>query len=246
MKNYINRPSFVPTKLKPGALRSETAAAIRPPPEEVDELCELIPPSPLPVLSGEIERFVQSLKDFPSDEAQKGEFHFTIPESVHDEYHYLSEYRAKNVRDAFCFGWAGYKKFAWGADEVHPISGGRGDNWGGFGMTILDSMDTLKLLGLNKEFDEATQWVRENSNFDRDFSVSVFETNIRIVGGMLAAYDMTKNPLFLEKATDMADRLLPAFKTVSGYPKVCVSRASHIVLRESEDRLCDDPSVDGQ
>lgn len=233
----------MPTKLKPGALRSESAAAIRPPPNELDELCELIPPSSLPVLSGEIERFIKSLQEFPADEAKKGEFHFTVPESVYDEYHYLNEYRAKNVREAFCFGWAGYKKFAWGADEVHPISGDRGDNWGGFGMTILDSMDTLKLLGLHKEFDEATKWVRESSNFDRDFSVSVFETNIRIVGGLLAAYDLTKNSLFLDKAVDMADRLLPAFKTVSGYPKVSMSRGSHVDFREPEDGLCDDPSV---
>lgn len=50
----------------------------------------------------------------------------------------------------------------------------------------------------------------------------VFEFNIRIVGGMLAAYDLSKNKIFLEKAQDMANRLLPAFNTPSGYPKVCL------------------------
>ena len=48
----------------------------------------------------------------------------------------------------------------------------------------------------------------------------VFEFNIRIVGGMLAAYDLSKNNVFLDKAQDMADRLLPAFSTPSGYHKV--------------------------
>ena len=113
-----------------------------------------------------------------------------------------------------------YRKFAWGADEVHPTSGGKGNNWGGFGMTILDSLDTLKLLGLNKELQDATEWVRQYANFDRSTFVSVFETNIRVVGGLLAAYDLTDTKVFLDKARDMADRLLPAFSTRSGYPKV--------------------------
>ena len=113
-----------------------------------------------------------------------------------------------------------YRKFAWGADEVHPKSGGRGNNWGGFGMTSLDALDTLKLLGLEKELDDATDWVEKNVEFDRYTSVSVFETNIRVVGGLLSAYDLTGNKMFLKKARDIADRLLPAFNTPSGYPKV--------------------------
>lgn len=163
---------------------------------------------------------MNDLQHANEEDLKFGTFSFTIPEDLHDEYHYLSEYRAKNVRDSFCFGWAGYKQFAWGHDEVHPISGGYGDNWGGFGMTILDSIDSLKILGLNKEFDDATTWVRDNANFDRSHTVSVFETNIRIIGGMISAYDLTHNSLFLDKAVDMANRLLPAFDTPSGYPKV--------------------------
>lgn len=220
MKNYMSRSPFTPMKTVTNSLRSESASNIRPPPNEQDEMCSLIPPAPLPVLSGEIERFVKELNNVSPDEVKNGNFLYSVPENIHDEYHYLSEYRAKNVRDAFCFGWAGYREFAWGADEVHPISGGAGNNWGGFGMTILDSVDTLEIMGLHKEFDKATEWVREKSDFDRDHSVSVFETNIRVVGGMLAAYDLTKNELFLDKAADMADRLLPAFNTKSGYPKV--------------------------
>ena len=87
-------------------------------------------------------------------------------------------------------------------------------------MTILDSLDTLKLLGLEKELDDATEWVEKNADFDRYTSVSVFETNIRVLGGLLSAYDLTENKIFLKKARDIADRLLPAFNTPSGYPKV--------------------------
>lgn len=87
-------------------------------------------------------------------------------------------------------------------------------------MTILDALDTLKLLGLEKELDDATDWVEKNVEFDRYTSVSVFETNIRVVGGLLSAYDLTENKMFLKKARDIADRLLPAFNTPSGYPKV--------------------------
>ena len=101
-----------------------------------------------------------------------------------------------------------------------PRTGFGNKEWGHIGMTILDSIDSLKILGLHKEFDDATTWVRDNANFDRSHTVSVFETNIRIIGGMISAYDLTHNSLFLDKAVDMANRLLPAFDTPSGYPKV--------------------------
>jgi mannosyl-oligosaccharide alpha-1,2-mannosidase len=55
------------------------------------------------------------------------------------------------------------------------------------------------------------------------FSVSVFETTIRIVGGLLSAYDFTEDPLFLEKAEEVVKKLLPAFKTPSRIPKASVN-----------------------
>ncbi len=62
--------------------------------------------------------------------------------------------------------------------------------------------------------------MKSKADFDMNLQSPVFEFNIRIVGGMLAAYDLSKNNVFLDKAQDMADRLLPAFSTPSGYPKV--------------------------
>jgi len=48
--------------------------------------------------------------------------------------------------------------------------------------------------------------------------VSVFETNIRFIGGFLTCYAMTGDPLFREKAEYVANKLLPAFQTPTGIP----------------------------
>ena len=72
---------------------------------------------------------------------------------------------------------------AFGADEIKPVSGMRNENWGGMGMTLLDSLDTLWLMGMKEEFDDATEWVRHNLNFNKNRMVSTFETTIRALGG---------------------------------------------------------------
>ena len=101
-------------------------------------------------------------------------------------------------------------------------------------MTLLDGVDTLKILGLEKEFEEATRWIQTNATFDKNIQAPVFEYNIRIVGGLLAAYDLSKNRMFLEKACEIADRLLPAFSTPSGYPTVATLRTDSLDLRQPE------------
>ena len=66
-------------------------------------------------------------------------------------------------------------------------------------MTLLDSLDTLWLMGLREEFDDATEWVRNNLNFNKNRMVSTFETTIRALGGLNSAYDFSGNQLFLTK-----------------------------------------------
>jgi len=127
--------------------------------------------------------------------------------------------RAAEVVEAMRFVWRGYKEKAWGADELRPRSGGRVDNWGGLGMTLLDSLDTMWLMGMKEEFAEAVQWVEQHLNFDTPRSVSVFETTIRALGGLLSAYDMSGEPVLLAKAQDLGDRLMPAFNTPTGIPR---------------------------
>ena len=107
LQRYLDREPFRPKKKVPGLLRGGDDVLLRPPPAEKDEYCALSPPTPLPVLSGDLERFVSLLLEKDGAEIKNGKFQFAVPDALHDEYHYLSEYRAKYVRDAFCFAWAG-------------------------------------------------------------------------------------------------------------------------------------------
>ena len=224
--DYINRKPFTPTHTT--NLRDPDAYPAPPPAK--DDLCSLTPPAPIPPPQGRLQQFIDFLLSIDSQELSTGDFSFSVPPELYNDYHYLSEYRAKFVRDSACFAWAGYaricglihsyRRFAWGADEVRPMSGKSSNNWSGIGMTLLDGFDTLELLGLHKEFENAAEWVKTKSNFDIDRSFSVFETTIRVVGSLLSAYEMTKNKVFLDKAVEMGNRLLPAFDTPSGYPRV--------------------------
>ena len=127
--------------------------------------------------------------------------------------------RAAEVREAMEFVWKGYKEKAWGADELKPKSGSRVNNWGGMGMTLIDALDTLWLMGMRDEFNDAVAWIKEHLSFDAQRPVSVFETTIRALGGLLSAYDLSGERVLLEKAQDLGDRLLPAFNTPTGIPK---------------------------
>ena len=88
----------------------------------------------------------------------------------------------------------------------------------GMGMTLLDSLDVLWIMGMKEEFQRARDWVVDNLSFAKPRSVSFFETTIRALGGLLSAYELSKDKVFLDKAQDLGDRLLHAFKTPSGIP----------------------------
>lgn len=125
--------------------------------------------------------------------------------------------KQKAVIKAFKHSWAGYKKYAWGHDNVKPISKGYHD-WFNLGLTIVDSLDTLYIMGLNEEFKDARDWVENTLVFTLNRDVNLFEVTIRVLGGLLAAYHLSSDKLFLDKAIDLGDRLLPAFSTSSDVP----------------------------
>lgn len=56
--------------------------------------------------------------------------------------------RQKAVVDAFRHAWKGYKDYAWGHDHLRPISQTYND-WFHLGLTIIDSLDTMYIMGLN-------------------------------------------------------------------------------------------------
>lgn len=88
--------------------------------------------------------------------------------------------------------WAAYRDKAWGKDEVLPRSGRGRDNWAGLAVTMVDTLDTLWIMGLKEEFQEARDWIEQHLHFNKHATVSVFETTIRVLGGLLSAYDLSK------------------------------------------------------
>lgn len=124
--------------------------------------------------------------------------------------------RREKVKAAMQRSWSAYKQYAFGYDELKPISKRGHNNWGGMGVTLVDSLDTLWVMGMRKEFDEAKDWVRDRLSFNNAGSVSVFETTIRELGGLLSAYDLSKDKVFLDKAEILGRKLLGAFDTPTG------------------------------
>ncbi|KAK1416965.1 hypothetical protein QVD17_26085 [Tagetes erecta] len=126
--------------------------------------------------------------------------------------------RREKVKDAMLHAWTSYETYAWGHDELQPQSKNGVDSFGGLGATLIDSLDTLYIMGLDEQFQKAREWVANSLDFNKNYDASVFETTIRVVGGLLSAYDLSGDNVFLEKAKDIADRLLPAWNTPSGIP----------------------------
>ncbi|KAJ7362587.1 glycoside hydrolase [Mycena albidolilacea] len=124
------------------------------------------------------------------------------------------------VVDAFRHAWSAYEKDAFGDDEYHPISH-RGSNLGsggGIGYTVVDALDTMLLMGLESEYTRARTWVQEKLSFERHGYFSMFETTIRVLGGLLSAFFLTGDDLYKHHAADLGDRLAVAFDTPSGLP----------------------------
>lgn len=126
--------------------------------------------------------------------------------------------RRQKVKEAMLHAWSSYEKYAWGQDELQPQTKNGINSFGGLGATLIDSLDTLYIMGLDEQFQRAREWVANSLDFNKDYDASVFETTIRVVGGLLSAYDLSNDKMFLEKARDIADRLLPAWDTASGVP----------------------------
>lgn len=129
----------------------------------------------------------------------------------------------------FQHAYDGYLRHASNFDELRPLSCDGVDTWGSYSLTLIDALDTLAVMGNNTEFQRVVH-VLEKSDFNSDINVSVFETNIRIVGGLLSAHLFQRragmdvepgwpcNGPLLRMAEDVAKRLLPAFDTRTGMP----------------------------
>jgi mannosidase alpha-like ER degradation enhancer 2 len=115
--------------------------------------------------------------------------------------------------------WHAYEQYAWGHDELRPISKAPRDWYGeSLLMTPVDSLDTLLLMGLNDEAAKAKALIVEKLSFDKDISVQNFEITIRLLGGLLSGYQMTGDERLLRLADDLGTRLLPVFNSPTGMP----------------------------
>lgn len=122
---------------------------------------------------------------------------------------------AADVRSEFQWAWRGYVAKAWGKDEINPVSGTASSFFiegHDLGLSLVEALDTLWIMGLDAEFQAGIDWVKQNLSFDVDGEAQVFETNIRLVGGLISAHLACGDPVLLAKAKDLADRLLKAFE----------------------------------
>ncbi|KXL49928.1 MAG: glycoside hydrolase family 47 protein [Acidomyces sp. 'richmondensis'] len=132
--------------------------------------------------------------------------------------------RLSAIKAATEHAWYGYRDAAFGNDEVKPVSGGSNNPFNGWGATLVDSLDTLWMMGMNGAFDEAVDMVRTI-----DFTTSLrsdiplFETTIRYLGGLIAAYDISgkqqKYSILLDKAVELAEIMYAAFDTPNRMPQ---------------------------
>jgi mannosidase alpha-like ER degradation enhancer 2 len=137
---------------------------------------------------------------------------------------------AGEVRAEFLHTWHAYKTYAWGHDELKPLSKSYRDWYGEpFYMTAMDALDTMILMGLNEEADSTREFIATHLSFDRDVYVKNFEFTIRFLGGLLSSYQMTGDGRLLRLARDLGDRLLPAFRSPTGMPYVDVNLKSGAV-----------------
>ena len=107
--------------------------------------------------------------------------------------------RQEEVIGAFKHAWKGYKMYAWGKDELKPISK-KSNEWFNLGLTLVDALDTMWLMGLTEEFSEAREWVEKKMVIAQDKDVNLFETTIRVLGGLLSAFHLTNDTMFLDRA----------------------------------------------
>lgn len=158
----------------------------------------------------------------PSKSIPRVQFDFTQdPES--EEQKRIREERRAKVKESFLHSWNGYKNHAWGKDEVAPVSGGWRNSFGGWGATLVDTMDTLWIMGLKQDFDECVEAASSiDFTTNTEDMLNVFETTIRYLGGLMAAYDLSggKYRALLDKAKELGEILYSAFDTPNRMP-VC-------------------------
>ena len=135
---------------------------------------------------------------------------------VHDD---TTKRRQQVVRHVFIRNWNSYKKHAWLMDELAPVTGKGKTTFGGWAATLVDALDTLWIMDLHDDFHHAAAAAAQlDWAATQDTAVNVFETTIRHLGGLLSAYDLSREPALLTKAHELGNMLYLAFDTPNRMP----------------------------
>lgn len=161
-------------------------------------------------------------------------------------YHPIQREMLPFVEDMLEHAIDSYLTYGFPDDELKALEGVGGNGMGGLWMTLIDSLDTIAIMGRPRLFRRLAAWIEENASFNKDVNVSTFETNIRVVGGLIGAHFMYEEgvvPIVREEhdydggllrlAVDMADRLIVAFDTVTGMPFGSVNLLRGVNANES-------------
>lgn len=133
--------------------------------------------------------------------------------------------RAQNeVRQAMLDSWHTYEKYGWGYDVYHPIKQ-EGENMGPkpLGWMIVDSLDTLMIMECDQEVERAKEWIKNDLDYNFDYKVNTFETTIRMLGGLLSGFALSKDDVYLDKAVQLANSLGGAYESPTGIPYLSVN-----------------------
>ena len=123
---------------------------------------------------------------------------------------------ALETREAMRHIWSGYKEAGFGSDEVKPVTGEPSNNWGGLSMSVVDSLSTLWLMDMKEEFNDGVDWLANNLNVGNGTARglrSTFEITIRVLGGLVSAFDLSERPELLIKSRQVGDLRLGAFSS---------------------------------
>ncbi|PHH88915.1 hypothetical protein CDD83_6895 [Cordyceps sp. RAO-2017] len=141
--------------------------------------------------------------------------------------------KAEAVRRAFRTSWDGYRRHAFPHDTLHPVSNGSEDDRNGWGVTVVDALTTAIVMGETGTINDMLDFIARidfTTTARPNDRISLFETNIRYLGGLVSGYDLLKGPMsnlpierrkvdvLLRQAQTLADTLSIAFETESGVP----------------------------
>lgn len=147
--------------------------------------------------------------------------------------------KADAVKEAFQHAWNGYMKYAFPHDELTPVSNGHADSRNGWGASAVDALSTAVIMGKADVVNAILEHVADIDFSKTSDTVSLFETTIRYLAGMLSGYDLLQGPAknlvdnqdlidgLLDQSRNLADVLKFAFDTPSGVPYNNINITSH-------------------